>query len=149
MSYQEKNNLVTLVSSLVVMGNYFWRMYGMWIGGELDGEAANAIMGQSVLWLILVSIIVNVVAHVIFAVVHAAMTGGSDSSYVVDERDRLIELRGLRIGYYILGAGFVTSMIVLAMGYASILVFILIVFSFTVAGIAENLTRIAMYRWGL
>lgn len=149
MSYNEKNNLLTLITSLLIMGTYFWRMYNMWIGGELDGEAANAIMGQSVLWLILASIIVNIIAHIIFAIVHAAITRDENPSHLVDERDRLIELKGLRVGYYILGVGFVTSMIVLAMGYPSILVFNLIVLSFALAGFAENITRITMYRLGL
>ncbi len=149
MSYHEKNNYVELLSTLVVFGFYFTRMFALFTNGDMAGENANMLLGQNILWLLGISVVVHIVGHIVFATAMTIITKDHDPSYVIDERDKLIELKGMRVGYYVLGGGFVCSMIVLAMGYETVLVFNLIVAAFALGSIGGNITRIALYRLGV
>lgn len=149
MTYHEKNNYVELFSTLVIFGFYFRHMFGLFANGDMAGENANMLLGQNILWLLGISVVVHIVAHVLFAIAMAIVTQDRDPNYVIDERDKLIELKGMRVGYYFFGGGFVCSMIVLAMGYETVLVFNLIVAAFALGSIGENITRIGLYRFGV
>lgn len=148
MSYNEKNIYVELFSTLAVFGYYFFHTYQLFMEGAFAGADASSLLGKNILWLLGTSIVVHIIAHILFAVGMAVITRDHNPSYMTDERDQMIELKGMRVGYYILGGGFVCSMIVLAMGHEVVLVFNLIVAAFALGSIGDNFTRIIMYRMG-
>ncbi len=148
MSYNEKNNYVELFSTLAVFGYYFLHTSQLIMEGAFTGADASRLLGQSILWLLGASVVVHVIAQVVFAIGMAVITRDHNPSYVIDERDQMIELKGMRVGYFVSGGGFVCSMIALAMGYDVALVFYFVVAAFALGSIGDNLTRIIMYRMG-
>ena len=148
MSHQEKNNYASLISTILVFGYYLWHVSGMFRAGEFAGAHATSLIGKSILVLIVGSIIVNIVVHILFEIFHAIITRDPEPSLVVDERDKLIELRALRISHYILGAGFVFAMGALALEQSPFMVFYLLIFSFAVSSLAENIIQLFLYRRG-
>lgn len=89
LSYREKSLYASLVAELVVYGPYFFLHRQNSVN-----KVAGMIIGIIVLQIILQSII-------------AALT----RNRITDERDRLIELRGYRVGYFTLA-----SLMVLGLG---------------------------------
>jgi hypothetical protein len=89
LSYQEKSLYGSLVAELVIYGPYFFLH-----GRNSVGKVAGMIAGIIILQIILQSII-------------AAVT----RNRITDERDKLIELRGYRAGYFT-----VTSLMVVGLG---------------------------------
>ncbi len=148
MTHQEKNALLSLVSGAIVFVLYVYFVGQMYQEGAFEGPGAGVQIGKSILWLIFGGIAVHVMVQIIFGIARAAMTREVASPPVVDERDRLIELRALRVAYYVIGAGFVGAMIALALGQTYFLTFNIIVFSFFVSGVAEGLVQLFLYRRG-
>ncbi len=148
MPYQEKNAVISLFSIAIVFGFYFYFTKQNFSAGLFDGADAGVLIGKSILWLIFGGAIFQIIAQVVFHIIYVVIAKEPNTSSLVDERDKLIELRTLRVAYYIIFVGFVTAMIALAMGQ-SIFVTIHILLSFTViAGIVESLMQIFLYRRG-
>ncbi len=148
MTYQEKNVAVSLISGVIVFALYAYFTRQMYQAGVFEGPGAGAQIGKSILWLIFGGIIVHIIAQIIFSIAHAIITKEAKPSSVVDERDRLIELRALRVAYYIIGAGFVGAMIALALEQTYFLTFNIMIFSFFAASVVEGLVQLFLYRRG-
>ncbi len=148
MSYQEKSIFVNLFSSIVVFGIYGYFMLQMYQEGQFVGEEGAQLVGKSVLWLMGAGIVFHIIAHILFNIIYAIVKRESNPSFVVDERDRLIELRSLRVAYYLLGAGFVGAMVALATGQGVFVAFNILIVSLPVSGLAESLTQLFLYRRG-
>jgi hypothetical protein len=148
MSYQEKRSLASIVSTILVFGAYFTAMLWMVRAGRFEGPDAASLIGLSILILIACAIAFNIVITILFSIVFAITEGDPHPSYVVDERDKLIELNGLRISAYLVGAGFILSMTALALGQPVFLVFNFIVSSFAFAEVISNIVKLRMYRKG-
>ena len=148
MSYQEKNGIVSLVSGVIVFALYAYFTRQMYQAGAFEGPDAGVQIGKSVLWLIFGGIIIHIIAQIVFSIGHAIITREANPSFVVDERDRLIELRALRVAYYIIGAGFVGGMIALALEQTYFVTFNIMVFSFFAASVVEGLVQLFLYRRG-
>jgi hypothetical protein len=148
MTFQEKRMVASIFTTLLVFGIYFAAMIQMVQGGRFDGADASSLLGRSILILIVCSIILNIILTILFNIVFAIADRESNPSFVVDERDRLIELRANTISHYAFGAGFILSMVALAVGYSPFLVFNLIVASFGTASLVENAVQLCFYRRG-
>jgi hypothetical protein len=91
LSYREKSLYATLAAELIVYGPYFVRSLH-------DQNSVNKVAGM---------IMAIIVLQIVLQAVIAVMT----RNRVTDERDRLIELRGYRAGYFTLA-----SLMVLGLG---------------------------------
>ena len=148
MSYQEKRSIASVVSTLLVFGTYYMAMLWMYQAGRFGGPDAASLIGLSILTLIAGAIAFNIVTTILFSIVFAIAEGDAHPSFVVDERDKLIELNGLRVSAYLVGAGFILSMAALALGQPVFLVLNLIVFSFAFGDVIANCAKLRMYRRG-
>ncbi len=149
MPQQEKTAIVSLFSITIVFGFYLYFTRQNYQAGLFDAPDANALIGKSILWLIFGGVVFQLIAQIVFNIIYAIITKDANTSSLIDERDKLIELRTLRIAYYIIFVGFITTMIALAMGQ-SIFISIHFLLSFTViAGIVESLMQIFFYRRGI
>jgi len=147
MSRHEVNIIATIISTALVFAIYWVKMHQMYQGGMFNTADTASLVGKAILLLIVVQIAVNIViriaSHILFYV-----TRGEDEPDLEDERDKLIELRGLRISFFVLSGGFILSMIALAVGQPIFLVFNLIIFSFTVGDMTGNALKLHHYRRG-
>jgi hypothetical protein len=111
---------------------------------------------------IVVAILFEIIFHIFFSIgIAAKETIQNETSddqaiekrikqgMVEDEMSKLIDLKSLKVGYIVIGIGFVTSLFVLTLGYPTyIMINVLFVFFFT-AGILEELARLLFYRRGV
>jgi len=148
MSYQEKRSIASIVSTLLVFGTYYMAMLWMYQAGRFEGPDAASLIGLSILTLIAGAIAFNIVTTILFSIVFAITEGDAHPSFVIDERDKLIELNGLRVSAYLVGAGFILSMAALALGQPVFLVLNLIVSSFAFGDVVSNIAKLRMYRRG-
>jgi hypothetical protein len=96
MSFKEKSIFGTLLLVLWVAAAYFTKVVAMLTAGDVDFVA----LGKLAVGLIVFFIVVEIVLHAVIA-------AGSSKEVpeIEDERDRLIELKGERVGGLLLGIG--------------------------------------------
>lgn len=150
MSYHHKTIFISLITTLVVFIFYSFYMYGKYLNGEFDGPDASSIVGMSVFILIGASIIVTIIVHIIYAIVEAIITQKEpDSNTMSDERDKLIDLKGLQIFILVFSFGFIASMGALAFGVESYIIFISITCSMFFANVISEIAKLFYYHVGV
>ncbi len=148
MTYTEKNTVVSMLTGLLVFGIYGSKIYELFQDGRFDGTDAGVLMGKSVLMMMGASIIVTIIMSIIFAIVHAIITGNGGPSFVVDERDKLIELKGMQFSFIVFSIGFVGAAVSLVFEVTPIMAIFGIVTSMFVASITGDIFKLISYRRG-
>lgn len=97
MPFREKTAWVSLITTTAIWGGYFWKLWPDLRDGSLEGEAVGLFIGAVVL-LTIVQIILAIVL---------AIVSGKDVDAPMDEREQLIDLKGMRAGFYILNIALV------------------------------------------
>lgn len=148
MSAQERRSVVSLISNVLVFGIFFVIIINQYQDGRFDGEDAGRLIGQAVLWLIGAQIVAAIVGAIAAATITAIVTGRNPEPDVTDERDRLIELRALRISFYVFGAAFVGVIVAMSLGTTLVVAFLAVILSLAIADALGNVARIWLYRRG-
>jgi hypothetical protein len=150
MSFKERNIIAYLTSMVLIFSVYGWVVSGMVSAGRFDGPDALALLAQCILVLVVATIAVTFVMVIAFNIVLTKIKGDQEdeTAYMMDERDRMIELRSLKLAHFLTGTGVVLAMVVLAMGGSAFLVFHLVMFSFAGADIIASLVQFRQYRRG-
>jgi hypothetical protein len=150
MSYQEKNITVSLVSHLFIMVYYLVNLFpiiqsGEWIAGRLYGLWA-IVIGVN----ILVNIIGSILTNILLTIVESIRSQKyEDPRFITDERDNLIELKGVRVSYIIFSVGVLISIFAFIFGQPALMM-ISLIFAFSIiAQIVGDITQITLYRRGL
>lgn len=97
MPFREKTAWVSLIVTAAIWGGYFWTLQPHLRDGSLEGQAVGLFIGAMVL-LTIVQIILAIAL---------AITSGKDADAPMDEREQLIDLKGMRAGFYILNAALI------------------------------------------
>jgi len=115
MGQKEKQVLVSLIASLIIIVFYSLWVFNRYI--ESNPEIINDLKfwGRSFIVLIPVAIIAQIVIHILFAIINKIVTD-EDISDKDDERDKLIELKSLRVSYWVFIIGFMSAMGAVALG---------------------------------
>jgi len=95
MSYQEKENLVNIISGLLITGVYAVIIFQRHQQGLIDLTEDYRKWGLIFLIFIGVSIIARIIIYIIFHIINAIATREEDIP-AQDERDRLIKLKSTR-----------------------------------------------------
>ena len=148
MSHREKHIIASIISSFLVFGIYYLVIFQLAQNGRFAGEDASSLLGRAILFLIAGGIVANIIVTILFSVGSAIVERNENPSFVVDERDRLIELRGMRFSNYLTGAGIIASMIALAIGQSIFVVLNMIIASLALSDIISNLLMLGIYRRG-
>lgn len=150
MSYEHKNIYISLITTIITFIFYSSHMYGKYLEGQFAGADASKIVGVSVFILIGASIVVTIILHIIFAILVAIITQKeSDENTLKDERDKLIDLKGLQFFVSIFGFGFVGCMGALALGMDTYLVFLTIIISMFFANVISDIAKLFFYHRGM
>ncbi len=148
MDVKEKRILVSLISSVLIMGAYAWYVYSRYIAGNPEILNDFGFWGKSFLILIPVAIVIQIIIQIVFAIyIHA--TGREEVDPIEDERDKLIELKAIRISHYLFIVGFMLAMGSLALGRQPWLMFVVLISSGFVASIVNEIARLYFYRKGV
>jgi hypothetical protein len=147
MGHQEKQSIVSIIGSVLVIGFYSMYVYNNYIAGNPEILNDFTFWGKSFLYLIPVGIVVNIVIHIVFAIANRIVTQ-EDMPCFTDERDKIIELKSIRISHWIFILGFMLAMGSLAFGMKPYVMFLALISSGFLASIAEEVAKIIYYRKG-
>jgi len=147
MGHQEKQSIVSIIGSVLVIGFYSLYVYRNYIQADLELLNDFQFWGKSFLYLIPVAIVVQIVIHIIFAIANRIITQ-EDLPDFTDERDKLIELKSIRISHWIFILGFMLAMGSLAMGMKPYIMFLTLISSGFLASLASEVAKIIYYRKG-
>jgi len=148
MSYQEKQNIVNILSGLLITVIYSIIIYQRQLQGRFDLTEDFSKWGVLFLIFIGVSVVARIIIQIIFHIINAIATR-EEKTPVEDERDKLVKLKGTRNSYYAFTSGFVLSVMGLALGMPVHWVFILFVVFGLIAEIIDNGSQIYYYRKGV
>jgi len=148
MSLQEKKAVFSILSSLLILGGYFYYTFGIHADENLPLQDNVQFWASFTLTMIVVTIILKIIAHIIFNIILAATNEGEDPEFM-DEFDKKIELLSDRNGNYIFVLGFISSMIPVAMGKPVYYMFLILLIGGFVGGTLSDLWKIYYYRKGV
>jgi hypothetical protein len=134
LSFQEKSLWVMFLGLLAVYGYYFSMV--------LPSDAANVMPQHMVLFGVAVAYLVasQVVGHILIAIV--------DPRDETDERDRLIELKGTRVGSWVLAVGVFASLCVAVQTQGNFLFTHVLLGSWVLSQLVETGSQLYLYRRG-
>jgi len=150
MSFQQKNITVSLVNFTLILGFYLIRVIQMLLGGSFNSTNVFRLWGIVIALAVVVTIFATILTHIVSAIIHAIKTGEEKSTIedIEDERDRLIDLRGTKVTYFISSIGGFLSMLTFVFGQPPLVMFTLLIFFGVVAQIIGDVLRLYLYRRG-
>src|SRR5665647_351304 len=128
MGHKEKQSIVSIIGSVLVIGFYSMYVYRNYIQADLELLNDFQFWGKSFIYLIPVTIVVQIVIQIVFAIANRIVTQ-EDMPDFTDERDKLIELKSIRISHWIFILGFMLAMGSLAMGMKPYVMFLTLISS--------------------
>jgi hypothetical protein len=140
MSFREKTAWVTLCAIIVVSLMYWLHVPSLF--GPQPGLWVVHAMGLS----LLAYLLIEVVAHVVLRIRHPR-----DARLPKDEREQLIDLKAIRIAYYVFATGAlggIPLMLHLA-GAGSVAMAMAVFMAFVLSQIVKHAARIVFYRRGV
>jgi len=165
MSYQVKKTFASIISGVVVLGAYLFFAFGRYQSGLLAPDDLKnwaqlmlIFIGVGIAAMIVIQIIFHILLSISIAIKENIKNVGCKNEnienqiqleMVEDEMDNFIELKSLRIGVIVAGAGFVTSLIILALSYPPMIMLNIVFNSFSFGNILEGFTKLYYYQRGI
>jgi hypothetical protein len=147
MSAHERQALVSLVTALLLAVAFWVFALPKYPAEDPYSAAVFHFWGVVAVISIPVSIAVNIAISIGANVVYTIATHEATSSFA-DERDRLIELRTLRIALYVFTTGFFLAMGSLALGATPSVMFIILMCAGYGSWLVGNIAKLYLYRKG-
>ncbi len=148
MSYHEKENIVNIISGIVVAAILGWAVYQRHLNGSFDLTEDFRAWGIIFLVFMGISVVARIIIYIIFHIINAIATR-EEKIPIEDERIKLIKLKGIRNSHYAWSSGFVLSIVGLAMGMQVFWIFVIFVISGLASEIIDNVTQIYFHRKGI
>lgn len=145
---KETQVLITLISLILVPGIYALYVYNKFIIDHPDILNDFQFWGKRFIVLVPVMIVAMIIIHIIFAIINKMVTNENIPTEN-DEMDKLIELKSLRISHWTYSVGFLLAMGALAIGMQPWVMFVVLISSGFLGGIAESIAKIIYYRKGI
>lgn len=149
MNSEERLTWINLVSSLLINGWFYSRIWTMFQDGTSTAPDAMQIWARTVIWVIPVSIGSIIVLTILTTIAQAILAGGKPPAFLKDERDTKFEMWGMGAMMLFAVAGFLGAMAALAFGYSGFIAFNLIYLGFSLGDVASNLLKLTLYRTGV
>jgi hypothetical protein len=148
MDIKEKRILISLISSVLIMFFYALYVYNKQISGNPDILNDFRFWGKSFLIFIPVAIVAQIIIQIGFAI-YISATSREEIDPIEDERDKLIELKAIKISHYLFIIGFMLAMGSLALGMQPWIMFVVLISSGFIASVVNEITRLYFYRKGV
>lgn len=148
MDLKEKRILVSLISSVLIMATYFMYVYYKYIAGNPGVLSDLRFLGKSFMIMVPAAIGAHIIIQIVFAIIYK-IAGNEDIDPIDDERDKLIELKAIKISHYIFIMGFMLAMGCLAFGLKPWVMIVMLIASGFVASVVNEILRLWYYRKGV
>ena len=150
MSYRETNISVSLVSSLLVLGYYLVNWLQMYREEGLVSNEVFRLWAIVIVATIILNILGNILTSIVLSIAHAIKTQTNEEPrFIEDERDKLIELKGVRVSYIAFSIGVFLAMLTFVFGQPALVMFSLIIFFSVTAEIIGDIWQFSYYRRGI
>jgi hypothetical protein len=149
MSNRENSIAVSLVSTLLILVYYLVNWVQIYQEG-LNSAQIFRLWVVVIIASIVLNIAGNILTNIVINIVHAIKTQKAEEVRLIeDERDKLIELKGVKVSYIALSFGVFFSMLTFALGQPPLVMFSLIIFFSLTAEILGDLSQFYFYRRGV
>jgi hypothetical protein len=149
MSFQQKNIAVSLSIFSIILGFYLIRLFQMVQGESFNSTNVFRLWGIIVLLAVIGTIVATIFTHIVGGVVHKVRTNEDPHiEDVEDERDQLIDLKGIRVAYTLSSIGVALAMLTFVFGHPPLVMFSLLIFFGILAQIVADVWRLVLYRRG-
>ena len=149
MDIKEKRIAVSLFTSVLTILVYALYVYSYQIVSNPELLENNKFWGKTFLILIPIAIGIQILVQIIFAIIIKIISKDAEVDPIDDERDKLIELKAVKISHYLFLIGFMLAMATLAYGMQLWVMFIVLFSSGFVASVVNELARLYFYRKGI
>jgi len=148
MSYQEKETLVSLISSVLIFGGYCLYVFQKYQEQIFNTPNDLRFWATAVLILIPVSIVATIIINIVFNIINTIVTKVEEDPSFTDERDKLIQLKAIQISHWTFVVGFFLAMGSQVIDMPPYVMFIVLVFSGFVSSLAADIAKLYFYRKG-
>lgn len=164
MSYQEKRVAVSIFTGVALLLGYFYYVsHQLQMRSEAEGDLKYfatvmlVFIGIGIVVVIVTQIIFHILMSIGMAIQEKIEKGQVDEASIErsikvemmsDERDKIIELKALRVGFAVAGIGMVAGLIALVLDFSSVMMLNIIFVSFWMGSIIEGCVQLYFYRKG-
>lgn len=149
MSFQEKNIAVSLTTFTIILGFYLLRVFQMVQSESFTSTNVFRLWGIIALLAVIGTIIATIFTHILGAIVHEIKTNEEPHiEDIQDERDQMIELKGVRVAYTFSSIGVALSMLTYVLGHPPLVMFTLLIFFGVLAQVVADIWKLSLYRKG-
>lgn len=149
MTHEESNNIASVLAGLLVNIYVIIKLSNLFADGSLDGPDRFMVWARAMLWVIPVGILVVIICVILMNIIAAVAQRDENPSFIVDERDKAIEVYGMRFTQVGISVAFIGGLIALAMDVDPLYAMIGMFFGFSLGDLIGGLAKMARYRWGL
>jgi hypothetical protein len=148
LSYKEKQILVSLFNTMIILAAYSYYLHNRYSAFSAEMLSDLQFLGKSFLMLIPITIVIQIVFLIIFHIV-LHIISSEKIPEITDERDKLIDLKSLRISHWVFITGFFLAMGSQALGMKPFVMFLALIISGFLAGIVSDIAKLIYYRKGV
>jgi len=161
MSYQEKRTLTSMVAGLAVLVSYCIYILNAYHKGWFapdDMKFCATVMLVFIGIGVAVAVVFQILFHILLSMGVAIRKGDCDdkaiekeivSATVEDEMDKLIELKAMKLGFIIAGAGMVAALLAVVLDAPNAVMLNVLFLSMNVGSLAEGALSLYYYRRGV
>ncbi|MCD4826928.1 MAG: hypothetical protein K8Q99_04040 [Acholeplasmataceae bacterium] len=153
MTYQESRSLTNIISTITISGVYALIIYQRVLIGIGDTSDIFKFWALTILIFIPISIVARILIMIIFAIINATIQTAKgeeiDIEEIVDERDKLIELKSMRISLIIFSLGFILALVTQLFDTSHHMFFITLIGFGVLTEVISDISTIIYYRKGV
>lgn len=162
MAYQQKKIITHIIAGVLFLSVYCVYAFIKLTSGAAVTDDLKFWAGTMLVFIgigIAAMIVIQIVFHIFFSVSiavkekirnHECDDKGIEKSIkqemVEDERDKLIELKSMRVGVVIAGIGFVAALISLVLNNSPVIMLNILFISFMAGSVLESFARLYLYK---
>jgi len=148
MSFQERRSIVNVFSTILISAVYSAYMLPRYpAGGDYSAEVFR-FWGLFLVILIPVSIVAKIIIHIVFSIINTVATNEAEPA-MMDERDKLIELKSARNTLYVFMLGFLLAMGSLVIEMPPSVMFIILICAGILSEMVDEISKFYFYRRGV
>ena len=150
MTFEEKNITVSLINFTLILGYSLIRLFQMISTESFNSTNVIRLWVTTIILAIVLTVAVTIATHIITAIIQAIKSGGEEPEIedLKDERDKLIDLKGTRVAFFVTSVGTFFAMLSFALGQPPLVMFTIMVVVGLIAQICRDLSRLILYRRG-
>lgn len=152
MSLQEKKVITNLVSTILIFTVFIIIVLNRYNGLTLDLAGQLVFWAKATLIFIPVSIAARIIILILFHIgdsIAGEIKGEKETEYdVYDERDKLFDLKSMRLSLIMFAAGFLVGVVLLALSYNATTFFLVMLISGFISDIASEAWKLCQYKRG-